>query len=122
MVSLYFVYMIAASKILVEPQSQTVLINENATFQCNTSEPAKWKINNEIYDPVDGLPPNLTERVFTPTPGHAQGVFSITLIVLGLPLNNNTEIQCLIQTDSTPLTSALVTLLVIGIYNNIMWE
>ena len=114
--------MIAASKILVEPQSQTVLINENAIFQCNTSEPAKWKINNEIYDLGDGLPPNLTERGFDPTPEHAQGVFSITLIVLGLPLNNNTEIQCLIQMDSTQLTSALVTLLVIGIYNNIMWE
>ena len=116
--------MIAASKILVEPQSQTVLLNENATFQCNADSPAKWKINNEVFDPVDGFPPHLSDRGFKSnvTYEHAQGVFNITLIVLGLPLNNNTEIQCLIQTDSTPLTSALVTLLVIGIYNNIMWE
>ena len=115
--------MIAASNIgiLVGPQSQTVLLNENATFQCNADSPAKWKINNEVFNPINEIPPHLSERGFKSNHTRQEEeeediqVFKITLIVLGLPINNNTVIQCQIQTDSALLTSTPAILLVIGI-------
>ena len=96
-------------------------LNDTAVFFCNTTQPAKWVIddgtsNMTIYPSNDKpVPQELSDRGFeSESTYYEPSEFINKLFVLGSMQNNQTIINCRLKIDHTQLVESFI-MTVIGI-------